>query len=113
MAGGAVDGLALAGGRPGTKAGVGRAQGRASLDDLAGQVRAGLAGDLAGLRLGYPRVTRCAARVGGLSRMARGEVVAGPFPDVAGHVIEAVGAGGKRSHWGSALIAVGEQVLPG
>ena len=46
-------------------------------------------------------------------RMTRGEIVTRPFPDVAGHVEQAVAVGGEGADRGRSLIAVGEQVLPG
>src|SRR5215831_4978626 len=60
-----------------------------------------------------PGSTGRAASAWRLSPVPRREVVAGPFPDVAGHVVEPVAVRRERAHRRGALVAVGEQVLPG
>jgi hypothetical protein len=105
--GGGVDRLALTGGGAVAEAVVGGAEVRAALDDAARYARAGLA---AVLRRGHPGVLRPAAAAGG----RRGGVeVAGPLPDVAGHVVEPEAVGRVAPDRGRALLARRLQVLPG
>src|SRR3984957_17782254 len=108
--GGGVDGLALAGGRAVAQAVVRSAEVRAALDDAARDVRAGLVGGEAVFGRGDPRVPRHTA---GAVRGRRGVEVAGPFPDVPGHVVEAEGVGREAADGGGAVAARRLQVLPG
>src|ERR1700685_2190655 len=100
--GGGVDGLALAGGRAVAQAVVGGAEVRAALDDAARYVRAGLVGDEAVCGRGDPRGPRHAA---GVVRGRRSVVVAGPLPDVPGHVVEAEAIGREAADGGGAVPA--------
>src|SRR5215470_8171745 len=113
MAGGAVLRLALPGGGPVAQAVVGCAQVRAALDDHTPEPDATVRAGLPGPGRARPGSTGRAASALRLSPVPRREVVAGPFPDVAGHVVEPVAVRGERAHRRGALVAVGEQVLPG
>src|ERR1700678_2391827 len=108
--GGGVDCLALAGGRAVAQAVVGGAEVRSALDDAARDMRAGLVGDEAVFGRGDPRVPRHAA---GVVSGRRGVVVAGPLPDVPGHVVEAEAVGREAPDGGGAVPARRLQVLPG
>src|SRR6266487_2430937 len=103
----------LPGGRPVAQAVVGCAEVRAALDHLARDVLAGLAGRVAALGAVDPRVAGDAARPGGLGGMAWRVEVAGPLPDVAGHVVQAVAVGAERPDGRGPRVPVALEVLPG
>src|SRR5207253_9886988 len=95
-----VDRLALAGGRAVAQAVVRGAQVRAALDHPARDGRPRLAGDQAVGRRGDPRVAGGAAGVLNPLGRAGGEVVAGPLPDIAGHVVEPEAVRGEALYRG-------------
>src|SRR5262245_41317413 len=98
-----VDRLRHAGGRAVAAAVVGRAEMRAALGDLAR--------DGAGrLRVDARLAAGAAARASG-GGAVRGIPIAGPLPDIAGHVVEAVAVGREGTHWGGVFEAVGQRVL--
>src|SRR5690348_1965897 len=88
MAGGGVNRLGLAGRWAVTQAVIGSAQVGSALGHPARDVRAGLTGHQACLRRRDARIARRAARVLNLPARADDEIVAGPLPDVAGHVVQ-------------------------
>ena len=97
-----IDGLCVSRGRPVAPAVVGRAQMRAALQHLARDLDVGLAGVVArGLRPA-PGVVGDAAGLGRVGLVAGREPVAGPLPDIADHVGEAVAVGGERADGGGA-----------
>ncbi len=113
MAGRGVGRLALPRRRPVAQAIVGRAEVRAALEHPARDVRVGLSGRVALLGGLDPRVARGAARLRYLVGVARREEVARPLPHVAGHVVQPVAVGGEGADRRRALVAVGQEVLPG
>src|SRR5215469_4826450 len=113
VAGGGVDRLGLAGRWAVTQAVVGSAQVGSALGHTARDLRAGLTGRQACLRRRDARVARRAARALNLPAPAGDEVVAGPLPDVPGHVVQPVTVGREALDRGCPLPAVGLEVLPG
>src|SRR5215208_644275 len=108
VGGSGVDRLSHAGGRPVAAAVVGRAQVRAPLHHPAGN-RGDITGIMAPLPLAAAWVGR---RATGMGRLAVGLVpVAGPFPDVADHVVQAVAVRRVPTHRGGTGVAVQFQVL--
>src|SRR5687768_13351057 len=89
-----VDGLGLARRRPVTEAIARGTEMRAALDHPA-------------LETVSRRGTAASVRRRLTERVAR------PLPHVAGHVVQAIAVGRERPDRGRALVAVGEQVLPG
>src|SRR6516225_2710944 len=112
MAHAAVDHLCMPRRGPVSPAVVGRAEKRASLDDLARDARARLLRVVARLHPAARRPRRPAAGLRWVGFVALGEPVAGPLPDIADHVVEAVAIGREAADRRGALEAVGLQILP-
>src|SRR5262245_37202231 len=114
---GRLDRLRRAGGRSISMAVVRSAQVRAALDDHPRELLTRLAGVVAPLRRCDPRVDprpgRTTAGVDLRFRVSRRVEVGGPFPDVAGDVVQAVAVGREGAHRRRALELVQQQVLPG
>src|SRR6516165_3809318 len=85
-----VDRLRMTGGRAVTSAIVRCAQMRAALQYLPGNSDLGLAGVVACILTAAARVDRDAAGLASVGLVSGRVPVAGPFPDVADHVVEAV-----------------------
>src|SRR6056297_1207833 len=107
--------LALPRGGPVANAVLVGAEKRATLGDLARDLELGREGIEALLAGATARVGRDAAGLGrsrgGIGRMPIGVPVAGPLPDIAGHVVEAVAVGREGADRRASGVAVGGGVL--
>src|SRR5882724_8924522 len=110
MAGCGIDRLGHARGRAIAPAVVGRAEIGAALHHLAGDGNLRHARVAAAAALAAARVVDRAAGVVDLAVVL--VPVGGPFPDIAGHVVEAVTVRRERADGRDAFVAVGAQVLP-
>src|SRR5262249_4296913 len=110
VAGGRIDRLRHPRRRPIAPAIIRRAQIRTTLHHLARDANPGCVRVVALLCFASARVVDRAA--GSLYLAVILVPVGGPFPDVAGHLVEAVAVGRERADWRCPLVAVLAQVLP-
>src|SRR5205823_199175 len=106
-----VDRLRYARGRPVAVAIIRRTQIGAALQDFPRDFDLRLPGIVARLPLSPSRIAHDAARA--LDSAMVLVPIGGPFPDVAGHVVEAIAVGRKRADGSCPLVAVLAAVLPG
>src|SRR5206468_5191003 len=112
MASGCVDRLGVPRGGTVTAAVIRRAQMRAALDDLAGNLDVRLAGIVTRCFRAAARVFRDAAGFGRIGLVLLRVPVRGPFPDIADHVVNAVAVRRECRDRRGTLIAIIVPVLP-
>src|SRR5262245_58825150 len=111
MTGRGVDRFGVARGRAVAAAVVRSAEMRAALEHLAGNADVRLAGIVALLLVSAARILWDAARLRRVRLMLGRVPVAGPFPDVADYIADAMAVRRKGGHRRGAVVAVGFEVL--